>query len=475
MHTTRLTLGALALSLGACATAPEPPPGKGSALGQELADAQGRVPAPLAPYIAADRALGESHAVLNAMLAGQHALDIGAKPQARALLDAAYRRIEVVYADNPAANAARSKFVPEARKEFKGEPYERAMVGWYLGLADLWLGDLDNARSALRWGEFQDTMSANETYQGDMAALQYLLAWSYHCQGRALAAREALALARSHRPDLPDLRPGDNLLVVVEAGPAPRKVRRGQHGEALGYEEREPLHPGTTAEVNVGSERLAAVLAEDLHWQATTLGGRQVDLILAGKASFKDSAEGVAQAASMTALIGSQVMHQSALQGNQRGAELGGALALGGLLTSLVSGAIAQATRPEADTRSWHSLPGAVFFASTRVAEADAATLSVRAQAPAVLGRGWASAVPRPVPGTGCHLARAATSARDRATWQADAAEAWMDLALAERQTPARMADARAGADLGTTPTPAADPPTPAAAPARVSPVRHTF
>jgi len=464
MHTTRLVLGVLALGLGACATAPEPSSGKTSVLGQEAADAQGRVPAPLAPYIAADREQGERNAVLNAMLAGQHALDIGAKPQARALLDAAYRRIEVIYADNPAANAARSKFVPEARKEFKGEPYERAMVGWYLGLVDLWLGDLDNARSALRWGDFQDTLSASEKYQGDMAALQYLLAWSYHCQGRAADARDALALARSHRPDLPDLKAGDNLLVVVEAGPAPRKVRRGQHGEALGYEARDPLGAGTSAQVLVGGERHTAALGEDLHWQATTLGGRQVDLILAGKASFKDSAENVAQIGAMTALVGSQVMHQSALQGNHRGAEFGGALALGGMVASLVSGAIAQATRPEADTRSWHSLPGAVFFASTRVSAADAPTLAVHAEAPPVLGGGGASAVTRPVPGTDCHLARAAASAQTRGAWQADAPNAWMDLAQAERQAPARVAGALGDTGGGAQ-----------REPARVAPVRSSF
>ena len=40
--------------------------------------------------------------------------------------------------------------MPEADKDFKGDPYERAMVGYYLALADFSDADLDNARAALR-------------------------------------------------------------------------------------------------------------------------------------------------------------------------------------------------------------------------------------------------------------------------------------------------------------------------------------
>ena len=50
-------------------------------------------------------------------------------------------RIEAVYADNAKAEAARSKFTKENAKDFKGEPYERAMAYYYRGLAYLAEGD----------------------------------------------------------------------------------------------------------------------------------------------------------------------------------------------------------------------------------------------------------------------------------------------------------------------------------------------
>jgi hypothetical protein len=434
------------LAISGCAGIPNAPAGGPSELGPEVADEHGRIPTPLAPYIAADRAEGARNAVLNAMLAGQHALDIGATTQARAFLDAAYRRIEVIYADNPAAKAARSKFVPEARKEFKGEPYERAMVGYYLGLTDMLAGDLDNARSAWRWGNFQDTMSAAEEYQADMAALDLLVAWTYQCQGRTQDAMNAMRIAQQHRPALPTLQPDDHLLVLFEAGPAPRKLRKGKHGEALGYDEREPLDMGLAARVLFDDRTHTAVLAEDLHWQATTLGGRRVDSILAGKASFKDGAQSVAQAGAMTALVGTQVMSSASMQGNHRGAEFGGALALGGLLANLIGNAVAQATRPEADTRAWHTLPAAVFATAAPLVTAMDAPVLVRAQAPDTLGGGESTGEAVRVPGTPCRIARVAQGATARGAWQPTAPQAWMTLGDAERLPPPRLAEASAGA-----------------------------
>ncbi|MEC8183119.1 MAG: hypothetical protein VX123_13805 [Pseudomonadota bacterium] len=48
----------------------------------------------------------------------------------------------------PAAGLARSNFAREDVKDFKGEPFERAMVFYYLGLSYLALGDFENARAS---------------------------------------------------------------------------------------------------------------------------------------------------------------------------------------------------------------------------------------------------------------------------------------------------------------------------------------
>lgn len=452
---------AAAALLAACAAAPGAP--APSALGREIGGADGRVPSPLAPWIAADRADGARNTVLHAMHAGKAAIDIGALEPARRALDAAYRRIETLYADNEAAAQARSKFVPESRKDFKGEPYERAMVGYYLGLADLMLGDLDNARASFRWGEFQDTMSAAEKYQGDMGSLRFLVGWADHCQRRRTAAREAFRLAREVRPDLVEPRADDNLLVVVEAGPAPRKARSGAHGEALVYLEAPAPEAGARVDVVLGERRLQAVLAEDVRWQATTLGGRAVDSILAGKASFKDGAETVARTGGAVTSVAADLLRVGANAGDRRLVDLAGAGAMAGLLMSAIGSATAASTRAEADTRQWSNLPAALFIATTAFDGSRGTVPSATARAPAVFGAADGEGRARPIPGTGCHLLRIAAGAATPA-WNPTAADAWMRLDDLDRAptpaTPARTAGDPDGAP---------------AAPVKSTPVRASF
>lgn len=421
-----------------CGTKPPAAAGAGSALGRALADAGGRVPAPLAPFVASDRADGTRNEVLHAMHAGKLALEIGALRASRGAFDLAYQRIETVYADNPAAAKARSRFVPEATKDFKGEPFERAMLGYYLGLGDLLQGDLDNARAAFRWGEFQDTMSASEQYQGDMASLRFLVGWADHCERRHRSAEENFRAATEVRAEIAPAAPHDNVLVLVEAGQAPQKARAGQHGEALTYSGVALTTPDTRVAVQFAAAGAPAVtahavLAEDIHWQATTLGGRAVDRILAGKAAFKENATTAANTGAAVATAAVDVARVGALSGDRNMLNIAGATAVGGLLISMVGSGLASATRAEADIRRWSSLPGAVFLATARVDGAAAAATRVSATLPPALGGRSVTAALVPVPGTPCHVARLSTATAP--AWNAQAADAFVDIAAAERST----------------------------------------
>lgn len=354
--------GALLLALAAASAAGQPANAPASRL-QQLLEASDDPPAPalMAPWIERDRQQQSRGRVLNEMEAGTLAFLSGRLKAAEALFADAQQQIETIYADNASAAAARSKFVPEADKDFKGDPYERAMVGYYLGLIDLARGDYDNARAGFRFALLQDTMSASETYQDDMAAVQYLIGWAYWCEGNYASAREEFGRAGAMRAALGPPAEGDNLLLLAEMGNAPRKLQAGQYRSLLQYQAG-PAAPERQASFAVGGRQLAGVLAEDLQFQASTRGGAAVDNIRAGKASFRQGAEGIASAAGGVG----KVALGAALLSNGKNSRQLAVVGLAASLASAISSSVAGNTETAADDRAWTSLPAVIHLASAR-------------------------------------------------------------------------------------------------------------
>ena len=97
---------------------------------------------------------------------------------------------------------------------------------------------------------------------------------------------------------------------------------------------------------------------DDLTYQATTRGGRQMDYILANKAVFKDTTDSFGNAALVSgAILATQGGRGSNLD------EIGAGLLVAGLLSKVVSAA----TTPAADTRCWDSLPNLLGFAALKL------------------------------------------------------------------------------------------------------------
>jgi len=329
----------------------------------------------LRPWIARDREWGPQHRVLVQMAAGRAAFLRGDWGQAEALLADAQREVETIYADSPKAQAARSVFVPEASKDFKGDPYERAMLGVYLGLIDLSRGDFDNARAGFRFAQLQDTMSASEQYQDDMALAQYLVGWSYWCEGRPSAAAEEFERARKLRPELVAPQPGDDVLLLAEVGAAPVKFRSGSFGELQRMRAGAPTPLQQVAfriEGADGTSRLLpAPLAEDLLFQASTRGGAAVDSIRAGKASFRQGAELVTQAG---AGIGTAAFGAAAVSGysGRDSRDLAGLGVVAGLV-ALAAKSVASSTETLADVRYWPNLPEKIYLRTAKLPPGQAA------------------------------------------------------------------------------------------------------
>lgn len=293
---------------------------------------------------------GEHNAVLNFQRLGLAAMEAGEYAEAEWAFDQALERIEAFYGKSEIAKAARSKWTSEGIKDYKGEPYERVMAYYYRGLLYLREGDYQNARASFVAGEYQDTMSEAEEFQGDFALMNYLAGWSSYCAGDPGMADDAFALAEKvnpaiHRPQ------GETTLVVAELGQAPVKFGRGLSGRLLTFVEADQGGADETVAVVVGQGKQLRALTlpeySNLAFQATTRGGRAFDAILDGKASLQNGMRNTAE-------VGYLMTQSGVLP-----------LQVAGLLVTLVSGGAHGKIKPDADVRAWDTLPRQVAVGVT--------------------------------------------------------------------------------------------------------------
>jgi hypothetical protein len=289
--------------------------------------------------------------------AGVAALREDQRDTAARHLDEALDAIESVFSNREGAAKARSLWYEEGAKDFKGEPYERAMAFYYRGLTYLAEGDYENARASFRGGIMQSTFAEERQYQSGFASLMFLEGWCSQLLGDPQAA-DAYKEAQRYRPEWKPPGPQDNTLVVAELAGSPRKV-----GDGIGLHEivyrKARRTPEAAVDVALGSGTPVRLYPmEDLFFQATHRGTRAIDRIIDGKVSFRDTTGDVGDALGRVASEGSVV---SAAFGGQGGAALGGVAALGAI-ASLLSANV----KPAADVRYWANLPETVHVATLR-------------------------------------------------------------------------------------------------------------
>ena len=136
---------------------------------------------------------------------------------------------------------------------------------------------------------------------------------------------------------------------LVGIGEGPFKYRTGEYGELARIAKKS--YPERYAEVYVdGKPAGRTETIEDIYYQASTRGGREMDALLRGKAVFKSATEVAALGAfAVAALSDDESTEQAAL--------LAG---LGLLVASLV-------TQPQADIRSWETLPDKIQMLAANV------------------------------------------------------------------------------------------------------------
>ncbi|SPA18603.1 conserved exported hypothetical protein [Cupriavidus taiwanensis] len=309
---------------------------------------------------------GEWNAVLNLDLLGLAAIEAGRPRLAERAFDMAAARILRIYADDPNARQARSLWSAENVKDWKGEPYERAMTFYYRGLLYAHAGDYQNARAAFLQADIQNAFGQYERPDGGLgsfALMAWLAAWASQCAGDpARAAELAARAAGAAEPFYAQTRGAlPRHLSLFEAGLGPGKVTLGETRSLLGFLP-QGAAPGAPR-IGYGAQvkPLAAGSAADLDRVALTRGGRPIQGILDGKAVFKENTAALADTAGAL----SSGLAQAALSGAGGNAGLAqglGAAGAAGSLLSLAAGALSSAANAEADTRYWASLPKTIYI-----------------------------------------------------------------------------------------------------------------
>lgn len=312
---------------------------------------------------------GERNATLNFQRIGLAALSLGKLDIAERAFDAAAFRIDQIYADNAEAQKAKSLWTAEKIKDYKGEPYERAMAFFYRGLVYAAQNDFQNARAMFKQADYQDTVAEAEQYAGDFGLMPFMAGWASYCDGNASLARDYLQMAQKGDKNYAGVSVEQPVLVLFESGRAPFKYGGGKFGEALKWQPHEL--PQQTAKAactgnNTDCFTGAFVVGADVGFQATTRGGRPIDSVLGGKASFKEGAQNVADVAGAVGNVGMQVAMQT---GSRDAAGLG----MFGMVAGLVAQGVSASTQAQADIREWEQLPGTVWLATSATRPAGAA------------------------------------------------------------------------------------------------------
>ena len=254
---------------------------------------------------------------------------------------------------NDGGRSLGAALVDEKIRIWKGEPFERAMTNFYLGLVYYMRQDYANARAAFenalfKLRDYEDPKKDDEYRESDNDfALAYLmLAKSYQRLGRDADAERNFARAVEVRRYLepladPERNARSNVLLVVDYGLGPKKGSQFD-GSIVAFEptpgQAGPIPPprvvvdGRPVDLR-GAGRPPIdllALAQDRRWQS-------IDTLRAFKSVVG------------TGLVAGGIYEGTRRDGND-------ALALG-----LILGGLAAKATSQADTRQWEMLPRTVF------------------------------------------------------------------------------------------------------------------
>jgi tetratricopeptide (TPR) repeat protein len=281
--------------------------------------------------------------------------------------DAFLRAYEVINSVgvNDGGRSLGAVLVDEKIKIWKGEPFERAMVNFYLGLIYYMRDDYGNARAAFenalfKLRDYKDPKNKSSDYseqESNFAAALVMLGKSWQKLGRDDLAHATFDRINAVRSDLSPLadyerNASSNLLLVIDFGYGPHKVTDFD-GSIVGFAPR-PSEVGMIPEPRVTIDGREVdtreydrapfdllAMAQDRRWQS-------IDTIRATKSAI---GSGLLVGGAATGIYGADRGHDEAVY-----AGLG--MMAAGLLLKVTS---------QADVRQWEMLPRTTFVVPLRV------------------------------------------------------------------------------------------------------------
>jgi tetratricopeptide (TPR) repeat protein len=308
----------------------------------------------------------ENYVLNNDRLGSSALADYDLDQAERALLKS-YEVINSTGVNDP-GRAFNAAVVGESNKIWKGEPFERAMTNFYLGLVYYMEGDFNNSRGAFENALFKlrdygdaDKPDQYQEFESNFTLAYLMLAKSWQHLGRDDKAQDMFATVAKLRPDLQPTvaalsQPDDNVLLVIDWGMGPRKIENGDHA-FVGFgplPQQAGLIPPPYIFVDGAPAQLSGppqppvdllALAQDRKWQ-------DIDTIRAIKSVL---GKGLVGAGAVVAAHGSGFTGHSH-NGNDVAAGLG----------LIAAGALLDASS-QADLRQWEMLPRTTYLIPLRL------------------------------------------------------------------------------------------------------------
>jgi tetratricopeptide (TPR) repeat protein len=245
--------------------------------------------------------------------------------------------------------------VDEKIKIWKGEPFERAMANFYLGLTYYTQNDYANARAAFEnalfklrdYGENDSSGDKYSEVESNFAIGFLMLAKSYQRLDRPDDARKTFARALQLRPDLGqladyDLNEQSNVLLVVDFGYSPYKATNAD-GSIVGFRP-------TLAEA--GGVPRPEVSVDGMGMNLDAVNNPTIDLVQLAQDRRWQSIDTIRVVKSVA---GTGLIAAGAVEGFRRHSDPGLALGL------VAAGALLKVTS-QGDVRQWEMLPRSVFL-----------------------------------------------------------------------------------------------------------------